>query len=270
NLLSNAIKFTPPAGEIRVGVTCDDSSAEITVTDTGIGIAPELLPRIFQRFEQADGSLTRRYGGLGLGLAIAQHIVTLHGGVVEAESAGENRGATFRIRLPLAAHLAPPARPGSVQPQAPAAQPERLRGVRALIVDDEVDARDLLSVILEGEGAAVAVAGSVREAIETVQHFAPDVVLTDLAMPDEDGFVLLRQLGSRQGLKRVPVLALTALAGADTRQRVLEAGFDLHLTKPIDREEVIAAVAQAARGEAAEFARERAHPPPRLALVGKA
>jgi PAS domain S-box-containing protein len=239
NLLGNAIKFTPAGGSITVSLRRDGGDAEITVADTGIGIAPDVLPHVFDRFRQADSSTTRRHGGLGLGLAIVRHLVELHGGAIVAESAGEGQGALMRIRLPLyvAAELGMAA--PDVSRRDPVADAAPLGGMRILAVDDEADILAFLETILTGAGATVATAASAGEALARLDVGRPDVIVSDLAMPDRDGFAFLRTL--RAGGATMPVIALTALASAADRQRAVAAGFDLYLTKPIDPPMLVAA-----------------------------
>jgi len=254
NLLSNAIKFTPEGGHVTLALERTGGSAQVTVSDTGIGIPAHVLPHVFDQFQQADSSITRRYGGLGLGLAIARRLVEMHGGSIEAESAGEQQGATFRVRLPLAPRpgvaTAPAVPAGGTQAPLPA-----LDHVRVLVVDDEPNAREVLTALLAACGAEVGSAASVREALERVESTTPDVLLTDIAMPDEDGYALIREVRSRGS--RIPAIAITALASAEDRERAMAEGFDAHLTKPVDPAEVVQAVARsvarmgAARSQAA-------------------
>jgi PAS domain S-box-containing protein len=254
NLLSNAIKFTPRGGRVVVGLDSDGSSAEIRVTDDGQGFAPELAPSLFERFRQADASTTRRHGGLGLGLSIVKQLVELHGGTVQAESPGEGLGATFRILLPLAATFAPevgdvPAAPEAGAPAAFESPDGSLRGVRVLVVDDQPDAREFVRRLLEEREAEVETAASAAEALERIRARAPHVLLSDLSMPDEDGFSLVRRLraldaGDGGG---IPAVALSALARTEDRARALEAGYQVHLAKPLDPNALIAAVASLAR-----------------------
>jgi len=247
NLLSNAIKFTPGGGHITLALERADGTAQVTVSDTGIGIPAHVLPHVFDQFQQADSSITRRYGGLGLGLAIARRLVEMHGGSIEAESAGAQRGATFRVRLPLAPR---PAVAGRVALSAgsPHAPLPTLDHLRVLVVDDEPDAREVLSALLAACGAEVGSAASVREALERVETEPPDVLLTDIAMPDEDGYALIREIRSRGS--RIPAIAITALASAEDRARAMAEGFDAHLTKPVDPAEVVEAVARSVAGRA--------------------
>jgi CheY-like chemotaxis protein len=246
NLLSNAIKFTPDGGriELRAG-KADDAHVEILVSDTGTGIAPDFLPYVFDRFRQAEAGTRRRYGGLGLGLAIVRHLVELHGGTVGVHSAGEGRGATFRVVLP-----AREARPGETPASRPIARlrsapADRLDGVRVLIVDDEADSRDLFAQILESAGAHVRTAPSAGEALTHLIETGADVLLSDIEMPQMDGYELLRLVlaDSRIQRKGLVAIALTAYARAADRRRALEAGFDEHLAKPVDPETLVATIA---------------------------
>jgi CheY-like chemotaxis protein len=251
NLLSNAVKFTPRNGRIQVQVEGRNSRAHIRITDTGRGIDPAFLPYIFERFRQADSSSTRSEGGLGLGLAIVRHVVALHGGTVEAESAGPGQGSTFIVQLPLPAvqGTIASAKPGStVRERLPVLPLPTLTGLHILVLDDERDARDAVSAVLEGCGARVTPVGSVRDAIAALGLNAPDLIVSDIAMPDEDG---LRFIGEVRNLpemhRHVPALALTAYASAEERRRILAAGFDSYLAKPIEASELAATVARLAR-----------------------
>lgn len=239
NLLDNAIKFTPRGGKIVVRLEGSEGHAELSVRDTGIGIAAEILPQLFERFVQAEGSMTRVHGGLGLGLAIVRHLVDVHGGEVRAESPGDGQGATFRIRLPVAASAA--ARAGASSSRA---MGRSIRGVRVLVIEDDEDTRDAFATVLHELGAEVRAVATAAEGLAAVEAFAPQAILCDIAMPGEDGFAFLnalRSLGSGRG-GQTPVAALTAFAGEEDRRRVLKAGFQLHLTKPIDSARLVAAV----------------------------
>ncbi|MFT3785351.1 MAG: ATP-binding protein [Tepidisphaeraceae bacterium] len=238
NLLSNAVKFTPAAGRVGVQVRRDASGSgvRIEVADNGAGISADFLPFVFDRFRQADSSMSRRHGGLGLGLSIVKQLVELHGGEVEARSEGLGHGSTFMVRLPLS--RADSARQASCESDEGTHQAD-LEGIRVLVVDDERDARELIRSVLEGHRAAVQTAGSVRESILILDRDRPDVVLTDLGMPDEDGYELLRQVRDRDHLQNVPVVALTAFARAEDRTAAITAGFDDHLPKPIDSDRLI-------------------------------
>jgi signal transduction histidine kinase/CheY-like chemotaxis protein len=250
NLLSNAIKFTPPGGKVQVVVRRFASQVEICVADTGIGIPEEFLPRVFERFRQADSSTTRRHGGLGLGLAISKQLVELHGGTIEASSAGENRGATFAVRLPLAvihrvrADSLP--HPRAMPMLSAGFQPIDLAGTRVLVVDDDRDARELANRLLEECGATVDLAGSALEALRSMKDRRPDVLVTDIGMPDMDGYELLRQVRLNEGDVKIPAIALTAFARSEDRTRALRAGFLVHVAKPVEPTELVAAVAAVA------------------------
>ena len=253
NLLSNAVKFTPKGGHVAVRVEAVQSHAQIRVTDTGKGIEPAFLPHIFERFQQADSSTTRREGGLGLGLAIVRHLVELHGGTVEAESAGPGTGATFVVKLPLPALTPTRYAPGDLPhddvgaAQSAEAFPS-LDTLHVLVVDDDVDARDAVAAALEGCGATVTVAGSAAEALSQLERGTPNVLVSDIAMPVEDGVTLIsriRELGTDP--TQLPAIALTAYAGAADRARMLAAGYQAHLTKPIEARDLVAAVGRFAR-----------------------
>jgi signal transduction histidine kinase/CheY-like chemotaxis protein len=244
NLLSNAVKFTPAGGLVQVTLARDEGEVELSVRDNGCGIGPEFMAHLFERFTQADSRTTRASGGLGLGLSIARHLVELHGGTISARSDGEGRGATFVVRLPVAPQAAPePARaPGA--PEAPPQRPD-LSGIAALVVDDEPDAREMIARILQLCGASVATAASAEEAWRAFRERTPSVVVSDVAMPGEDGYSLvrrLRQLPAAEG-GAVPAVALTALAGPEDRRRALQAGFQIHVAKPVDPEELAVVVA---------------------------
>jgi CheY-like chemotaxis protein len=242
NLLSNAIKFTPRGGRVTVTLARVASAVEIAVTDTGQGISAEFLPHVFERFRQADASSTRRHGGLGLGLAIAKQIVELHGGTIHVDSPGEGHGSTFRIDLPLASvaekRRAEPdgsGTPEALEPHATPREGNELAGLKVLVVDDEPDALRLVRKLLEACGAEVLGAGSAAEALPLVESRRPDVLISDVGMPDVDGYELLRQvraLGAEKG-GRVPAIALTAFARSEDRTRALLAGFLVHVSKPV-------------------------------------
>jgi signal transduction histidine kinase/DNA-binding response OmpR family regulator len=242
NLLSNAVKFTPPGGQVAVRLGADPHVAQVSVRDTGKGIAPDFLPHLFERFRQADSTSTRSHRGLGIGLAIVRHLVQLHGGTVHAESDGEGKGATFLLRFPVAT---PDQLVGLRDgPPEVEAQPARLEGVRVLLVEDELDSRDCIAHTLGQYGAEVIAVGSAAEAFAAIDANPPDVLISDLAMPDEDGFSLIRRVRAlppdRGG--RVPATALSAYARAEERARAMLAGFDLHLAKPVDAAQLASAV----------------------------
>jgi CheY-like chemotaxis protein/two-component sensor histidine kinase len=246
NLLSNAVKFTPRGGQVQIVLERVNSHVEIIVSDTGMGIKPEFLPFVFDRFRQADASTTRKHGGLGLGLSIVRQLVEMHGGNVRAKSPGEGQGATFSIELPISiAHAGahrrtpnPPDDAGGALASAP------LDGVRVLVVDDEPDARELARQILGLARATVKTAGSAAEALEQLAAERPDVLVSDIGMPVADGYELIRrvrELGWNG--KQLPAVALTAFARPEDRRRALLAGFQTHVSKPVDPDELIAIVA---------------------------
>ncbi|MCA1816835.1 MAG: PAS domain S-box protein [Acidobacteria bacterium] len=259
NLLSNAIKFTPRGGRAQVLLSRANSHVEIVVSDTGQGIAPEFLPYVFDRFRQADPTTTRVHGGLGLGLAIVRHLVELHGGTVKAESEGAARGATFRITLPLLAAL-----PSQIEPAAETArdapapeeagrlagldcQPE-IEGLRVLVVEDDADSRELLVAVLEQCGADVVAVASAPEAMRSLADWRPDVLVSDIEMPGEDGYSLIRRLRALPAERGgdTPAAALTAYARAEDRMRALLAGFQIHVPKPVEPAELVTVVASLA------------------------
>jgi signal transduction histidine kinase len=258
NLFSNAVKFTPDGGEVEISLRSLPSHAELSVRDTGEGISPEFLPFVFERFRQADSTMTRAHGGLGLGLAIVRHLVEMHGGTVRAESDGVGQGSTFTLELPLIvghsastdanrqqpATVATPLATSAVQ----LAYPPNLTHLRILLVDDEPDARALLTTILEQCGASVRAVASATEALAALPGFKPDLLVSDIGMPDEDGYSLIRRvraLGPEQG-GETPAIALTAYAGEEDRLRALLAGYQIHVTKPINPSELVMVVASIA------------------------
>ena len=250
NLLSNAIKFTQKEGRIRVTLARVESNVEVTVGDSGQGIAPEILPHIFERFWQADSSITREHGGLGLGLAIVRHLVELHGGSVSVASEGPGKGATFSVRLPLPAaksqaRMQPRSEPVPASSTANAVYSADLSGLRVVAVDDEEGARVLISAVLGGQGAEVTTAPSAAEGLRLVRELQPDVVISDIGMPGEDGLAFIRKvrvLDADAG-GRTPAIALTAYARADDRLRCLAAGFQTHVAKPVEPAELVGVVA---------------------------
>ena len=249
NLLSNAIKFTPRDGHVRLTLAKRHDHVELTVADTGRGIAEDFLPHVFDRFRQADAGTTRQHGGLGLGLAIVRHLVELHGGSVMVESAGEGRGTTFRVVIPLTmARVAAGAEQQGPPPvhEAPTRSDARRRldGLRVLVVDDEPEARELFSAIVEHAGAEVRVAGSARDAIAILRAWVPEVLLSDIEMPHEDGYVLMEQVSALEGDRPRPIaVAVTAHSRPDDRLRAVEAGFSWHLPKPVEPAELVAVIA---------------------------
>lgn len=248
NLLSNAVRFTGDDGEIRLTVAQDGGKVVLSVSDTGKGIDPAFLPFVFDRFRQADSTITRRVGGLGLGLALVKHIVELHGGTVVAESAGIGKGATFMVALPIRAVIPVPAESRSV-PKTSALTPKpSLHGVRVLVIDDENDAREMVAEVLESAGAVVETARSTVEGYECFKRNRPDVLVSDLGMPDEDGYSLMRRvraLPKSEGAG-VPSLALTAFTRTEDRTKALAAGYTTHVGKPVDPLILVSAVANLA------------------------
>jgi hypothetical protein len=249
NLLTNAVKFTPKGGRVHVTLRRQDSLVEIEIADTGKGIAPAFLPRVFDRFAQEEAGNNRRTGGLGLGLAIVKHLVELHGGVVEVHSDGEQKGSTFIVKLPLAPVRA--SRPDPI-PGLPVVEnikvPSELEGLHVLVVDDEADARELVQAALEGAGAIVTLASSSAQALEAIRMRKPDVIVSDIGMPDEDGYVFIRKLRelSREVGGRIPAVALTAYARAEDRRKALVAGFQNHAAKPVEPQELMIVIANLA------------------------
>jgi CheY-like chemotaxis protein len=259
NLFSNAVKFTPKKGQIRVKLESKNAHLCVSVSDTGIGIKSEFLPYIFDRFRQADGSTTRSQGGLGLGLAIVRHLTELHQGSVQVESEGDGCGSTFSITLPIAQ---PSIMKTSMHDSAiqvgtnGSSKPIEnvLRGLRILVVDDEADSRELVATILKRSGGDVRCSQSAADALQTFKEWQPDLLVSDLAMPNEDGFALLkkvRNLKSKRA-RQIPAVALSAYASDEDRALSLSKGFQMHLTKPIEPDNLVTSVAAAAgRGMAA-------------------
>lgn len=240
NLLSNAIKFTPQGGQVEISLQSLGSQAQLRVSDTGKGINPDFLPFVFDYFRQADGATTRKFGGLGLGLAIVRHIVELHGGTVQAESLGEEQGATFTVMLPLM----------KIHPdnQQIVSQPDDspdLNGVKVLLVDDERDTRELIAFILEQSGAVVTQAASAVEALQAMPNFQPNLLLSDIGMPEVDGYMLMRQIRAMlpEMGGTIPAIALTAYAAEADYQQAIAAGFGQHITKPVEPAKLVRAIA---------------------------
>jgi PAS domain S-box-containing protein len=251
NLLSNAVKFTPKGGRVQVHLQRVNSHVEIVVSDTGQGIAPEILPFVFDRFRQADSSSTRAYSGLGLGLALVKHLVELHGGSVVAQSPGQGKGATFAVKLPLTiAEIASGPAPRVHPTAAVGILPDgvRLDGLRILVVDDDPDACELAAAILTGAGAAVRTCFAAAEGLDLLRQWRPNVLISDIEMPEEDGYSLIRKvraLAAEQG-GRTPAVALTAYGRTQDRMLSLTAGYDMHVPKPVDPGELTAIVASVA------------------------
>jgi PAS domain S-box-containing protein len=253
NLLTNAVKFTPKGGKIQVKAQRVDSHVEIVVSDSGVGISKEFLPYVFDRFRQADASTTRIHGGLGLGLSIVHQLVDLHGGTVTVASEGEGKGATFTIMLPFVGVVSTPK---EIEPAAPDPGEQiisfdglpSLQGLKVLVVDDEPDTRELIREVLKECGSEVITSRSAAEALEALERYQPDILISDLGMPDEDGYSLIskiRALPAERG-GQIPAAALTAYARAEDRMRVLRSGFQFHLPKPVDSAELVTVVASLA------------------------
>jgi signal transduction histidine kinase/ActR/RegA family two-component response regulator len=263
NLLSNAVKFTPPGGRVTVAAAQVDGHVQIGVTDTGQGIAPEFLPFVFDRFRQADSTSTRSHGGLGIGLTIVRHIVELHGGTVRADSRGEGHGSTFTVTLPITAAQEADALPGPRAGRngdngqdgaggAGRARAGALGGMRILVIDDAPDALEVLAVILRRARAEVTTAPCAQDGRRLLQEFRPDVLISDIAMPDEDGYALIQSVRmlppDRGGV--TPAIALTAYAREEDRARALAAGFQAHMSKPVEPDELVELVSQVAAANA--------------------
>ena len=262
NLLSNAVKFTPNGGQIEIrleqieieetlkGEKLQDSfsRARISVSDTGRGISSDFLPHVFDRFRQADSSTTRTFGGLGLGLAIVRHLVELQGGTVYAESPGEGQGTTFNVELPLSTDRislsAPKQTASTPQDELPFIKQHPLNGVQVLVIDDEIDTRELIATVLQQAGADVTTVASANQALEAIPQLKPDVLVSDIGMPDMDGYTLIRQIRTMPAEQggTIPAIALTAYAGIWDQQQALSAGFQLHLSKPIEPEAFVEAI----------------------------
>jgi len=244
NLLSNAIKFTPPGGRVSVTLRAIDGHAEVRITDNGVGIRPEVLPYVFDRFQQANSSITRRHGGLGLGLAIVKYLVEQHGGSVQADSAGEGEGATFTVLLPAGM----PAATQTARPDAERTEmyvPVPLDGIRVLVVEDEPDTREFLQRLLQANGAVVIVASSAAEAWAALEMAPIDVLISDVGLPDVDGYDLLQRIrrDGPESTKGIPAIAVTAYARTEDRTRALLAGYQAHIPKPVDSTALLATIA---------------------------
>lgn len=247
NLLSNAVKFTSPGGQVEVRLTSHQTYGRIQVIDSGKGISAEFLPHVFDRFRQADATTTRSHGGLGLGLAIVRNLVELHGGSVSVTSAGEGQGATFIVELPLMPEACLEGEDHTLGPFL-TAHPNALQGLKVLVVDDEADTREFLVVALEQAGAIALAAGSTQEALQALHQNAPDILLSDIGMPGEDGYALIRQIRalSPEVGGNIPAAAITAYVRGGDRQQALNAGFQMHIPKPIDPTHLLQVVAQLA------------------------
>jgi len=255
NLLSNSVKFTDKGGVIKIGIRHDESATEIIVNDNGQGIREEFLPFVFDRFQQADSSITRKHGGLGLGLAISRHLVELHGGTIEAASPGEGQGSTFKVRLPFAAVVrdasfqSTPAQRASSTTVAAGSEIPNLSELKVLAIDDAPDARQLVRAVLEEFGANVLTASSVKEGLEMLAAWKPDVIVCDIGMPEEDGYTFIsevRKLSADQG-GTIPAIALTGYVRVEDRMRALAAGYQMFVPKPVEATE-LASLIQAVMG----------------------
>jgi CheY-like chemotaxis protein/anti-sigma regulatory factor (Ser/Thr protein kinase) len=255
NLLANAVKFTNEDGRVDVRLGQTNGSIELSVTDTGIGIEPEFVPCIFDRFRQADSTSTRRYGGLGLGLSIVRNVIEMHGGRVSVSSPGKGRGSTFKIVLPEDLQEFKQTQNEQVKAESKQGVERKgqeaglnLKGVRVLVVEDDPDTLELLRFILDRRGAEVNTAASTREALDVMEHWQPTTLVSDLAMPDQDGYELIGHIRSRSSERggNIPAVAVSAYTRTEDRIRALSAGFQLHLPKPVDPEELVATVASLA------------------------
>ncbi|MDT4898516.1 MAG: hypothetical protein QOH25_3593 [Acidobacteriota bacterium] len=249
NLLSNAVKFTPTGGRVQVELEQVDSNVEVTVSDSGQGIKPEFLSRVFDRFAQADSSITRAFGGLGMGLAIAKSIVELHGGTIRAESPGEGLGATFTISLPIAKVKSDVERAelseSALHSKTTFACPPELAGLKILIVDDELDTCEMVKTAFELCGAIVKIDTSAAGALAQLERWSPDVLVADISMPEMDGYQLIQRIRARESRtgRKIPAVALTAMARIEDRMKALTAGYQMHVVKPVELGELRAVVA---------------------------
>ncbi|MCC5604561.1 hybrid sensor histidine kinase/response regulator [Nostoc favosum] len=245
NLLSNAVKFTATGGKVNVQLECIDAHVQITVSDTGKGIDPDFLPHVFDYFRQGDGTTTRKFGGLGLGLAIARHLVEMHGGTILAESLGEDKGAIFTVRLPLLKESATIKDDTNADSSTAVFPSSPLMGLQVLIVDDNADTRDFFSFVLEQFGAIVTTVASGDEALQALTQSKPDILLSDIGMPEMNGYMLIKQVRTLEaeiGEKQIPAIALTAYAGEINQQQALKAGFQHYIVKPVAPEELLTAI----------------------------
>jgi len=250
NLLSNAVKFTPRGGRVEIGLEAFANGVQLAVADTGEGIAPTFLPHVFDRFRQADGTTTRRHGGLGLGLSIVKNLVELHGGSIRALSSGKDRGSTFVVTV-VTLPTTTPVRAAHAHHVVTAAEEEaepceiRLDGLKVLVIDDEPDAREVVRRFLETCGARVALANSVDDAMRTLPAQESDVIISDIGMPGQDGYELIRRVRALSNDQRlIPAIALTAFARAEDNRRAVDAGYNAHLAKPVTRTSLLRTVGQ--------------------------
>lgn len=252
NIVSNAVKFTPPGGLVRVGLECKAHELTLTVSDTGKGIHAEFLPFVFDMFRQGDSTTTREHYGLGLGLAIARKLVELHGGRVKVDSAGVDQGATFSVTLPLGSPQSPQAARELADAESPARHVETLQGISILVIEDHGDSREATAELLRKFGATVLVAESVQDALAAIEHEAPDVIISDIAMPGLDGFALMRSLNAHPARQRrkIAAVALTGLSAPEHKRRALQEGFDVCLVKPVHIDQLVEYVMLALTGRA--------------------
>ena len=250
NLVGNAVKFTPKRGHVMVGVAPVDEHVAITVADDGIGIKRDFVAHLFERFSQADGSIRRNYGGLGLGLAITKHLVELHGGQITVDSGGEGRGAKFTVTLPRAGAPGSIATPGALtQADSLVAVRPELQGVRLLLVEDDLDSREVVSAILEDTGVQVTAAENAEQALELLARVSIDVILSDVGLPGQDGYAFIRAVRNSATFADIPAAALTAFALTEDRRRALDAGFQMHLRKPFDQSELLSVIADLSKSK---------------------
>jgi CheY-like chemotaxis protein len=253
NLLLNAVKFTPKDGQIWVTLRRVDSELELIVRDDGIGIAADFLPHVFDSFRQSDSKTTRPHGGLGIGLSIAKHLVDLHGGSIDGRSDGLGKGASFHVRLPMSALISTTVGvskvPATTAERRDLAPPEVLAGLSVLVVDDEEDVRDLLRIVLESAGMTVHAAGSARDALDELETTRVDLIISDIGMPDEDGYSFIRSVRALPATDKagIPAIALTAFARNEDRTRALLEGFNVHMTKPVEPAELLLSLADLGR-----------------------
>ena len=244
NLVGNAVKFTPKHGHVKVGVRRDGEHVALSVEDDGIGIKPDFLGHLFQRFSQQDGSIRRNHGGLGLGLAITKHLVELHGGEISVQSNGVGRGARFTVTLPRAeARGAIASQAASADGELSAAQRQELTGLRLLLVEDDIDSREVVSAILEDTGIEVTSADNAEQALDLLGKVPIDVILSDVGLPGQDGYAFMRKVRENPAFAQIPAAALTAYAHSEDRRRAIDAGFEAHLRKPFDQAELFAVIA---------------------------
>ncbi len=245
NILSNALKFTPAGGQVTVALESTEESACVSIADNGEGISAEFLPYVFDRFRQADGTSTRNHMGLGLGLAIVKHVVEMHGGAVAARSEGPGKGATFIVTLPLAGEVEGHPRGPLAERMPGAYPPQTALGVRVLIVEDDIETRDILAAILERAGFSYRVATRASEALSVLDDWQPDVIVSDIGMPDMDGYAFVRQLRERPAAQggHIPALALSAFARAEDRELALRSGYQAHIAKPVEPADLVKAIA---------------------------